>query len=141
MSPRNGDLKVFRRRNGKCEGSFRCATIWLGGVWLLKRFNNKFYWTSIVNQRMPHSLYLFNTCKNYFYFRRKSRKVAKTSIKVRKIKTLNLCNFDLALLLVDSENSLKELNKYESEKKLAKVVFLQMNKGIKRVQKEKSLYL
>lgn len=66
--------------------------------------------------------------------------MAKTSIKVRKIKTLNLCNFDLALLLVDSENSLKELNKYESEKKLAKVVFLQMNKGIKRVKKEKSLY-
>lgn len=61
--------------------------------------------------------------------------MAKTSIKVRKIKTLN----DLALLLVDSENLLKELNKYESGQKLAKVVFLQMYKGINRVEKEKSL--
>lgn len=38
------------------------------------------------------------------------------SIKVRKIKTLNVCSFDLALLLVDLKNSLNELNKYESEK-------------------------
>lgn len=51
--------------------------------------------------------------------------MAKTAIKVRKIKTLNVCNFDLALLLVDFKNSLNELNKYESEK-MAKVVFLQM---------------
>lgn len=58
MSHGNWELKVFRRRNGKCEGSFRCAIIWLGGVWLLKRFNNKFYWTPIVNQRMPLSLFI-----------------------------------------------------------------------------------
>lgn len=57
------------------------------------------------------------------------------SIKVRKIKTLNVCNFDLALLLVDSKNSLNELNKYESEK-MAKVVFLQMYKGINRMRKK-----
>lgn len=54
--------------------------------------------------------------------------MAKTSIKVRKIKTLNVCNFDLALLLVDSKNSLNELNKY--------VVFLQMYKGINRMRKK-----
>lgn len=57
--------------------------------------------------------------------------MAKTSIKVRKIKTLNACNFDLALLLVDSKNS----HKYESEK-MAKVVFLQMYKGINRMRKK-----
>lgn len=50
------------------------------------------------------------------------------SIKVRKIKTLNVCNFDLALLLVDSKNSLNELNKY--------VVFLKMYKGINRMRKK-----
>lgn len=61
--------------------------------------------------------------------------MAKTSIKVRKIKTLNVCNFDLALLLVDLKNSLNELNKYESEK-MAKVVFLQMYKGINRMRKK-----
>lgn len=61
--------------------------------------------------------------------------MAKTSIKVRKIKTLNVCNVDLALLLVDSKNSLNELNKYESEK-MAKVVFLQMYKGINRMRKK-----
>lgn len=54
--------------------------------------------------------------------------MAKTSIKVRKIKTLNVCNFDLALLLVDSKNSLNELNKY--------VVFLKMYKGINRMRKK-----
>lgn len=51
------------------------------------------------------------------------------------IKTLNVCNFDLALLLVDFKNSLNELNKYESEK-MAKVVFLQMYKGINRMRKK-----
>lgn len=45
----NWELKVFRRCNGKCEGSFCCVIIWLGGVWFLKRFNNKFYWMLIVN--------------------------------------------------------------------------------------------
>lgn len=54
--------------------------------------------------------------------------MAKTSIKVRKIKTLNVCNFDLALLLVDLKNSLNELNKY--------VVFLKMYKGINRMRKK-----
>lgn len=44
-------------------------------------------------------------------------------IKVRKIKILNVCNFDLVFLLVDLKNLFNELNKYESEK-MVKVVFL-----------------
>lgn len=49
-------------------------------------------------------------------------------IKVRKIKILNVCNFDLVFLLVDLKNLFNELNKY--------VVFLKMYKGINWMRKK-----
>lgn len=83
---------------------------------------------------MPLSLFIQHL-QVLFLFSSEIEEGGENVDKMRKIKTLNVCNFDLALLLVDSKNSLNELNKYESEK-MAKVVFLQMYKGINRMRKK-----
>lgn len=83
---------------------------------------------------MPLSLFIQHL-QVLFLFSSEIEEGGENVDKMRKIKTLNVCNFDLALLLVDLKNSLNELNKYESEK-MAKVVFLQMYKGINRMRKK-----